>query len=496
MKNYLLKSKKFFNSISNKPYIFVGAIYFFLIQKIAFPLNFQQDDVSELYIVNFTDFSCVIEQGDNHPLFTNIIWILSRVFDENIEYVISSMNILISLVSLLYFYTFVKKYSSQHVAAISSLIFLSSNNFIIYSTSIKQYPLEVFGSMFFLSFLYEKIGDDATSLNDYKKLVFGLILSVTSLTLLVLFLITIFLIILNKRVKVKNIFKSLVVFSPSLFFAPKILGKLNRPSYREYWSDFFVNTESLTELFESSFFIFNLIMKGYFGLIFYEKLAVFYFLFLLIPLFYKDKISIPAYSILLIFLVFNFLKFYPLGAGRTDLILLPVVVFIISRSFFVLKLRNQYLSVLFFTLLVLTPNLNNPYYKIENITPILKDISSSVNNENAYILPMDEQRHPFEYYSSKLFGNIETTDKKGCTYLVPDVQNYSIFLPYSQERLDSIYETIKVSNPSEIYLIGIELEGTKGMIRDAEVYLTQLGFIKVSEKDYDIGMLLIQYRSQ
>ena len=150
MKNYLLESKKNFNSVFNKPYIFVGALYFFIIQKIAFPLNFQQDDISELYIVNFTDLSCVITQGDNHPLFTNIIWILSRVFDENIEYIISSINILISLVSLLYFYTFVKKHSSQQIAAISSLIFLSSNNFIVYSTYIKQYPLEVFGSIFFL----------------------------------------------------------------------------------------------------------------------------------------------------------------------------------------------------------------------------------------------------------------------------------------------------------------------------------------------------------
>lgn len=493
MKNYLLESKKIFNSIFNKPYIFVGVIYFFIIQKIAFPLNFQQDDISELYIVNFTDFSCVITQGDNHPLFTNIIWILSRVFNENIEYVISSMNILISLVSLLYFYTFVKKHSSQQIAAISSLIFLSSNNFIVYSTSIKQYPLEVFGSIFFLSFLYEKIEDDTTSLNDYKKLVGALILSITSLTLLVLFLITLFLIVLNKKVKVKNIIKSFVVFSPSLFFAPNILGKLNRPSYREYWSDFFVNTGSLTEIFESSFFIFNLVMKGYFGLFFYEKLALFYFLFLLIPLFSKDKISIPAYLVLLIFLVFNFLKFYPLGGGRTDLILLPVVVFIISRSIFVLKLRNQYLSVLFFFLLILIPNFNDPYYKIENITPILRDISSSVNNENTFILPMDEQRHPFEYYSSNLFGSIETTDKKGCTYLVPDIQNYSIFLPDSQERWDKIYSTLKISNPSELYLIGIELDETIGMIRDAENYLLEAGFKKVSEKNYDIGMLLIKY---
>ena len=43
------------------------------------------------------------------------------------------------------------------------------------------------------------------------------------------------------------------------------------------------------------------------------------------------------------------------------------------------------------------------------------------------------------------------------------------------------------------YLIGIDLDGTSGQIRDSENYLKNSGFNKLYEKNYDIGMLLIKY---
>ena len=54
--------------------------------------------------------------------------------------------------------------------------------------------------------------------------------------------------------------------------------------------------------------------------------------------------------------------------------------------------------------------------------------------------------------------------------------------------------TLEVENPLEIVLIGIELEGTIGLVRSAEKYLLQSGFTKVEEQKYDIGMLLIKYK--
>ena len=58
-----------------------------------------------------------------------------------------------------------------------------------------------------------------------------------------------------------------------------------------------------------------------------------------------------------------------------------------------------------------------------------------------------------------------------------------------------IQQVLKERKPSEVFLIGIELEGTNGDIRDAENYFSELGYIKVSEKEFDIGMLLIKYQN-
>ena len=234
-------------------------------------------------------------------------------------------------------------------------------------------------------------------------------------------------------------------------------------------------------------------MKGYFGFFYYERLAFIYFIFLLLPLFFKDKISLPAYLIVLIFIFFNFLKLYPLGGGRTDLILFPTVLFLISRSIYSIKFGKKYLISIFIILLIAVPSVTEPYYKIENISPILKDISPFINNENAYIIPMYEQQNSFEFYSAELYGQFLTTTKNGCAYLKPNISNYSIFLPESQERWDKILSVINETDAKEIYLIGIELDGTNGMIRDAEKYLLGSGMTKVSEKVYDVGMLLIKY---
>lgn len=493
MSKYIPKSKDFLDLISKRIEILVGLVYLYLVQKIAYPINFQQDDVSELKVINFEQFSCAAIQGDNHPLFTNLIWFISRVSKQNIEYIISSLNILITLFSILFLYRLIKKYTNEQIALLTSIIFLSSENLIVYSISIKQYPLEILGSMFFLYLLYEEIIQHSKVINNYKNIVFAILLATASLTLLILLFVTLFLIVMFKRANLKNIMKSLVLFSPSFYFVPNVLDKLNRPSYREYWYDFFVNTSSIDQTLESISFIFNLVMKGYFGFFYYERLAFIYFIFLLLPLFFKDKTSLPAYFIVLIFIFFNFLKLYPLGGGRTDLILFPTLLFLISRSFLVLKLKKQFTTTLIITLFVLIPFINDPYYKIENMTPILEDISTSINNDSAYIIPMNEQKSSFEYYSAILYGSTEITTKNGCKYLVPNVNNYNIFLPETEERWNKTYQTFNSEKLSELYLIGIELDGTQGQIRDAESYLINLGFNKVYEKNYDVGMLLIKY---
>ena len=65
----------------------------------------------------------------------------------------------------------------------------------------------------------------------------------------------------------------------------------------------------------------------------------------------------------------------------------------------------------------------NPYYKIESMTPILEDLSGVINSEDSLIVPMVEQKYPFEYYSKKLFGQKEQLDENNCHVYKPNIEN-------------------------------------------------------------------------
>ncbi len=489
------QSIEFLNSRNLNFNIIILFLYILLIRKIVFPINFQQDDVTEMYVVNYTELLCVINLGGNHPLFTSFIWIISRIFPSNIEYVVSFFNIVLTLLSLFLFYKLIKTHSSERIAFISTLSFLASSNFLVYSISLKQYPLEILGCIFFLGFFYETIKKDSRVFTSYRYLIFSLLLSLSSLTLLIFFGIILFLIILNKKIKPKNYLRTVIIFSPAFYFAPYIFKRINNSNYSDYWDPFFVQTTSFNEFIASINFIFDLVMSGYFGVFYIESLSFVYLLFLLIPLFFKDKISSPVYLILLVFIFFNLLRFYPLGGGRTDLILFPLVIFIYSRSLFLLHLNKNIILIISIFLLILMPSVKEPYYKVEDISSILEEINQHINKTDSFIVPMDEQRHSFEFYSSKLYGQQLSVLSDGCQMLIPDIFNYSVYKPQSQYRMGLIRQALEEQKPSEVFLIGIELEGTNGDIRHAEDYFSNLGYVKVSEKEFDIGMLLIKYKN-
>ncbi len=487
-------SKKFLNSKYVNLNILILFIYIFLIRKIFFPINFQQDDITEMNVINYTELICGLNPGGNHPLFTSFIWIISRIVPSNIEYVISFFNIIITLFSLVMFYKLIKTHSSERIAFISTLSLLASSNFLVYSISLKQYPIEILGSIFFLGFFYETIKKDSLTFSSYGYLIFSLLLSLSSLTLLVFFGIILFLIILNKKINPRNYLITAIIFSPALYFAPNILKRINNPNYSDYWNSFFIQTNSFNDFIGSINFIFDLVMNGYFGFFYIERISFIYILLLLFPLFLKDKTSLPVYSVLLIFLFLNFLQFYPLGGGRTDLILFPLVVFIYSRTLFLLKLNKKIILSMSILLMLALPNVNEPYYKVENISSILEEIDQSINKADTFIVPMDEQRHSFEFYSSKLYGQKLSILSDGCRMFIPDIFNYSVYKPNSKSSIEIIQQALEVQRPSEVFLIGIELKGTDGDIRHAEDYFSNLGYKKYSEQEFDIGMLLIKYK--
>ena len=77
----------------------IALSYFYRVNQFIFPQNYQQDDVSELRVIFFENFSCALDRGDNHPLFTILIWFLSKFF-EYPEYILSSLIIVLTISSM------------------------------------------------------------------------------------------------------------------------------------------------------------------------------------------------------------------------------------------------------------------------------------------------------------------------------------------------------------------------------------------------------------
>ena len=160
-------------------YLFVALIYLYNIRSIAFPKNFQQDDISELFIEKYYELSCVINAGDNHPLWTFTIWLISRLNKFEYTYVISSINILVTLLSTLIFYSLMKKEFNNLTALFSSFLLLTSPTLLTYSVGLKQYSFEFIYSVFLLCMvcLYK---------NDLSKIIFDIKFYVISFFLIMM----------------------------------------------------------------------------------------------------------------------------------------------------------------------------------------------------------------------------------------------------------------------------------------------------------------------
>jgi len=486
MKNTAIK-------IQNNFIYIITLLYIFFISKISFPLNFQQDDISELKVANFQDFVCVLDQGDNHPIFSYSIWLIAKAFPENTEYIISVFNIVISIVAIFALQKLILKLSNQIISLLITSVFISSDTFLVYSVSLKQYSIEVLGCIIFVSILTESFEEGFNLFENYKLVLICFVLSITSLPLLVLFSLILLFILYKRQLKFQSFYKFLVIFSPALLFIPRIISKISRPTFRNYWSDFFIQTSSVAEFFSSSINIFNLMMDNYFGVFYIQKIGILYFLFFLYPLILKDWTSVRVFSLIGIFIIFNIGGFYPLGAGRTDLILFPLFLILISRSFFFLNLNTLLIQISLIFFLVLSSTLVSPYYKIESMTPILKDVSRAINSQENLIIPMVEQKHPFEYYSKKMFGKISEIEDTGCKILKPNISNYLVFDPDYETVNSELLEILSSGQYKDVYLIGIELPGTEGVIREVETLLVKSNYNFVSQNLYDVGMLLIRY---
>ena len=452
--------------------------FIFNIRTIVFPTNYQQDDVAELEPIFFESFICAFDWGDQHPLFSGFVWTLAQLIQFP-EYLLSFFILSISLLSVALFHNILSKQFDKNIALLGSIFLVTSPTFITYSVSLKQYSFEIFCSLLCLKFLQERNKDSLTP-NE-------IVMYVGTFTLLFLFsfvngLVIFFLLLFLLREKSLKLILSFSAFGVLLFFfQSNLLSKIQRVSQGGYWDDFFLNTSSIENFFSSFYFLNQLFVKSIISLFIHPIMTFILFVAILVVFVKRNNIVNFSFVLILSLYFLSSLRLYPLGGGRTDIIFLPFGIILIVNliSFFIndlVHLKNKRIllfPILFF--LFVTVSLLKPYYKNENITPLLNEISGLYNNPNVAIVTTEEQSHAFLYYSQKLF-DLGRFPEKGCSVRL-NIEN--LFIQKDNENLKVIN---KVKEYPEVVLIGIELPNTNGQYRIVSKQLLKENYYIVDEK--------------
>jgi len=202
----------------------------------------------------------------------------------------------------------------------------------------------------------------------------------------------------------------------------------------------------------------------------------------------------------------SFFKIYPLGAGRTDIVFLPFLIVLISTIFNYIFLRasnnlEKYIIVLFLLSYSFNGFLNQEvYYKNEDVTSIIQNIERAFNSKTKEIIVTSEQMPSIMYYSLNLVDSITVEDENSCKKKMPNIKNITLFWKerfYSNYFLDEQkVDPAFFSNKEEIVIIGIELEGTKGMYRDIQNILLNYNFKIKTIKKYKNGLVSLSLNNQ
>ena len=452
--------------------------FIFNIRTIVFPTNYQQDDVAELEPIFFESFICAFDWGDQHPLFSGFVWTLAQLIQFP-EYLLSFFILSISLLSVALFHNILSKQFDKNIALLGSIFLVTSPTFITYSVSLKQYSFEIFCSLLCLKFLQERNKDSLTP-NE-------IVMYVGTFTLLFLFsfvngLLIFFLLLFLLREKSLKLILSFSTFGVLLFFfQSNLLSKIQRVSQGGYWDNFFLNTSSIENFLSSFYFLNQLFVKSIISLFIHPIMTFILFAAILVVFLKRNNIVNFSFVLILSLYFLSSLRLYPLGGGRTDIIFLPFgIILIVNLISFIINdlvhLKNKrilLLPILFF--LFVTVAFLKPYYKNENITPLLNEISGLYNDPSVAIVTTEEQSHAFLYYSQKLF-DLGLTTEKGCSTRF-NIEN--LFIQKDNENLKVIN---KVKEYPNVVLIGIELPNTKGQYRIVSKQLLKENYYIVDEK--------------
>ena len=478
----------------------IASLYIYRTYKFIFPKNYQQDDISEMRVAFIDNFSCVINKGDNHPLFSIFIWIISKFFN-NPEYIISSVVIFLTICSFFILYNIFKEQYSIEIATLSITVLLFSPAIITYSLSLKQYIFEFLATAYFIRILQLNLNSKKSHNFILKFCLTSSILILFSLVNIIPFVVTIILVFMfEKKINLKFILYPCLVLIP---FLNIFYQKSQRISSSGYWQDFFITHDALSiqGFFSNFYFLNSLFIKS----LIVENLAqittLVYVLSLIAVYYTKDKLMICSLLGIGILYIMSILKLYPLGGERTDILFLPYLLLLIAgfTDFLYknIRFKNRKYFIVSFILFYILNGLSTTevFYKNELIQPIINNIEQKFNDNDTTLIVTGEQYPSFIYYSKNIV-NSQTIKSKGCQQTRPYIRNLIVYDKnlyfYSSNHNLEISEE-KILGRNNIVLVGIELPGTLGKYRSASQYILENGYSLKSKSFYENGLVSLEF---
>ena len=140
---------------------------------------------------------------------------------------------------------------------------------------------------------------------------------------------------------------------------------------------------------------------------------------------------------------------------------------------------------------------SNVYYKDENVAPLIEIVEEEFNNQETLIVVEKEQYSSILYYSKNLVNNITVEDQNKCLKTLPNITNLyvshdkNLFQNYSSIPIKNLKSSLFSDlNNKQVYLIGIELDGTVGNFRDTIKELEENLFYKKTLKKFRSGLTI------
>ena len=140
---------------------------------------------------------------------------------------------------------------------------------------------------------------------------------------------------------------------------------------------------------------------------------------------------------------------------------------------------------------------SNVYYKDENVAPLIEIVEEEFNNQETLIVVEKEQYSSILYYSKNLVNNITVEDLNKCLKTLPNITNLyvshdkNLFQNYSSIPIKNLKSSLFSDlNNKQVYLIGIELDGTVGNFRDTIKELEENLFYKKTLKKFRSGLTI------